>query len=162
MLDTSNAYLICDLDGTLLKKDFFVQQLIRSVFTNPKTIIYAAKGLVPLKHFILDDLNPDISHAINYEVVELIKTISARFKAVLLISASTDAFTKKIASEFSFFDEGHGTTNINLKGVNKLNFIKQKGYEPFVYIGDSNADNVLFKNALYYYKIINNKPMLVK
>lgn len=162
MSNTADTYLICDLDGTLLKNDFFQERLIRLLLTSPFSLLQARKGLVHLKHYALEGYTPFIDATINEEVVNLIKNEGPKFKKTLLISASPDGFVKKVGEQTGIFDECHGTKDINLKAENKLAFIKEKGYEPYVYIGDSKADEVLFKNAAYYYKIKANKPVLYK
>lgn len=161
--DKAELYLICDLDGTLLKNDFFSELFIASLLKSPlKTILSIKKGLVNLKHDMLDQHEPNIEATLNTDVVALIKNISPHFKKTILLSASTDVFTKKVGSLLGIFDECHGTSTINLKGINKLKYIQDNNFKPFVYIGDSKADNIIFKEAEYFYKIQNHKPVLHK
>lgn len=162
MPDTSDTYLICDLDGTLLKNDFFQERLIRLLLTSPFSLLQARKGLVHLKRYVLDDYTPFIDATINEQVVALIKASAPQFKKTLLISASPDNFVRKVGEQTGLFDECHGTRDVNLKAGNKLSFIREHGYEPYVYIGDSKADEILFKNAAFYYKIKAGQPILYK
>lgn len=161
--DLKDFYLICDLDGTLLKNDFFIELFVKSVVKRPfGTVGRLLKGLLPLKHFLLDDHNPDIVNVVNEHVIALLEREKASFKKLILLSASTDSFVKKVGRQLMIFDECHGSIDINLKGQKKLEYIKQQGWEPFVYIGDAKADNAIFAAAEYYYIIKNNTPILIK
>lgn len=155
--------LVCDLDGTLVKNDFFAERFLRSLVFKPLTTLkYLSKGLVVLKHHLLDTYIPNISAVLNKDVVELIEKNKSRYNRIVLISASTDSFVKRVAKEVGIFDECYGTETINLKGKQKLDFIHAQNLTPFVYIGDAKADNIIFAAAEYYYVIKNNKPVLVK
>ena len=156
--------LVCDLDGTLVKNDFFAERFLRSLVFKPLTTLkYLSKGLVALKHHLLDAYAPNnISAVLNKDVVELIEKNRSRYTRVVLMSASTDSFVKRVGKEVGIFDECYGTETINLKGKQKLDFIHAQNLIPFVYIGDAKADNIIFAAAEYYYVIKNNKPVFVK
>lgn len=161
--DNGGMFLICDLDGTLLKNDFFIELLLRALVHSPlKTVKHLLKGLVYLKHQLLDDYDADINVVLNKDVTALIENKRSSFKKVILISASTDVFTKRVADKLGVFDASYGTVDVNLKGERKLDFIKRSGFTPFVYIGDAKADNTIFAAAQYYYIVKNKKPILVK
>lgn len=158
-------YLICDFDGTLVKNDYFVEQLSGALIHNPfKTLLnLASKSTLDLKHLYLDNFEAStLQTLLNKEVVELIQKEKSNFTKTILISASPDNFIKNNTEGLNLFDEVHGSQNVNLKSEKKLNFIKEMKLEPFVYIGDSKDDEILFKHAVFYYKIINQKPVLFK
>ena len=160
-------YLISDLDKTFLTNDFFLQQFLYQCLKNP--LLLLKKGdenkWVNLKHKLLDSFFPSkpiIEKYINRYVLELLQRERENFKACLLISASTQKFLENLKSQshtFDVFDRLHGTKSINLKGEKKLDFILKKKLTPYVYIGDSKSDEVLFKHAAYYYKIIDKRPI---
>ena len=56
----------------------------------------------------------------------------------------------------------HGSTNINLKGKNKLDYINSKWGSNFDYLGDSRSDNIIFKNAKNGFLIKGNEIIYVK
>jgi hypothetical protein len=158
-------YLICDFDGTLVKNDYFVEQLSAAMIRNPFKIIsqLVSKSTLEVKHIYLDNFNPQSAALLlNEEVSELVKTEKSKFTKTILLTASTNDFIKKIHPIVPFFDEVYGSTSINLKSSQKLNFIREMKLEPFVYIGDSKDDEILFEHANYYYKVIKNKPVLFK
>lgn len=156
--------LVCDLDGTLIKNDFFVERFLWSLIFKPiSTLKYLSKGLVPLKHHLLDDHYPNnVSAVLNMDVVALIEKDKVKYNRIVLMSASTNDFVNRIGREVGLFDELYGTDDKNLKGKQKLDLIHEKGLAPFVYIGDAKADNIIFAAAEFYYVIKNNKPVLVK
>ena len=156
-------YLICDFDGTLVKNDYFAEQISVALIKNPfkTTINILTKPILQLKHQYLDNFKPQsVSHLMNEEVISLLKQEKSNFTKTILITASTDTFIKNALMDSVLFDEVHGSQDINLKKSEKLNFIKKMNFEPFVYIGDSKDDEILFEHAAYYYKICNNKPIL--
>ncbi len=98
--------LVCDLDGTLVKNDFFAERFLRSLFFKPFTTLKClSKGLVVLKHHLLDGYAPNISAVLNTDVVELIKKDRSRYTRIVLISASTDSFVKRVGKEVGIVDE---------------------------------------------------------
>jgi hypothetical protein len=56
----------------------------------------------------------------------------------------------------------HGSTSINLKGQNKLDYIMSKWGSNFDYLGDSKSDNIIFKSARNGFLITRNELIHVK
>lgn len=113
-----------------------------------------------MKHELLDDFQPKAAEImVNSEVVDLIKSEADNFEQVILVSASPQAFVERMVAPLGIFDAIYGSRDVNLKSHKKLDFIRQKGFDSFVYVGDSGADEVLFQQSTFYYKIIDGKPI---
>ena len=56
----------------------------------------------------------------------------------------------------------HGSTSMNLKGQNKLDYIMSKWRNNFDYLGDSKSDNIIFKSARNGFLVTSNKLIHVK
>ena len=156
IIDISDVHLICDLDGTLLKNDFFFEKLLEMLIINPLSVFYFLnRSITEIKKGILkNSINTnEINALINPNVAILLKDNKKKYKSLSLISASPDEFVKKIAKQIEIFDLAIGSDNYNLKGKSKLNYILENNLTPYVYIGDSSADNILFKHSLFYYKV---------
>jgi hypothetical protein len=149
---------IIDFDGTFLKNDFFKEVFFKKIIDNPfyiiKHFIFNRRGILELKIELLKNhqINYPIHFLINQDVSNWILENRQFYKKLLLVSASPDFFVKKVLSDFNFFDEIHGSSTINLKGTNKLNFIKER-WQDFDYMGDSNDDLPIFKNCNNAFKI---------
>lgn len=160
-------YLISDLDGTFLTNDFFLERFKKGILKNPFLILKVLKSrqLVSVKHQLLDSFFPskkNIEMKINTAVLTLLQQEKETFDKCLLISASTQKFLnnlRKQSGKFEIFDQVYGTEHINLKGQNKLDFILKKNFTPYVYLGDSKSDEILFQNSSYYYKMTHGHPV---
>jgi 4-hydroxybenzoate polyprenyltransferase len=144
---------IVDFDKTFFKNDFFEEQFCKSILTNPfrvfKEVKHANGNWVLYKQQLLTEkiFNNEYEFLINTVVKEWINKNRNRFTKIIAVSASPDAFVKKMLLPFQLFDEVYGSIDINLKGQAKLNFIKQNWDEPFAYIGDSKDDEIIFSAA---------------
>jgi hypothetical protein len=162
--------MICvvDFDGTLFKNDFFLEVFFKSLLERPfylfnlffkkKMCLHEIKLSLLTKHIIKYDTN----FLINPAVVNWIHNNKHCFTKIYLVSASPEIFVKYVLRNQDLFDDIFGSVHINLKGVQKLNFIIQKWGSDFTYIGDSNDDIPIFKTAKGAYKIINNEIINVK
>jgi len=151
-------YLICDFDGTLVRNDFFEERYFKIFIEKPWLAIWYGlqkNGLLRLKHRLLDNYVPeyDLRFISNQKLIDWIKENHKHYKATLLISASPDSFVKRIVEPMGIFDSVYGSSNINLKGVEKLRFIQELGINQFTYIGDSSADQPIFDAACQRYLV---------
>ncbi len=158
-MNQSEIHLICDLDGTLLKNDFFLEALSKMIIENPlKMLKLFTTDLKDLKKMLLKDSFDavQVDEVLNKEVHDYILTAGPQYHSVHLISASPQEFVQDIGQYLGGFDSIAGSTTSNLKSENKLAYIREKGLEPFVYIGDSKDDKVLFNESVWYYKVEKN------
>lgn len=145
--------LVVDFDGTYLKNDFFAEQFYKKLIENPFFLLghfmSGSKNLLALKHKLLADvtLQYPAAQLVNTAVADFIREHRASYARVVLVSASPDAFVKRILAGDVTFDSIHGSTDINLKGEHKLAFIREQFGDDFHYIGDSAADIPILKSA---------------
>lgn len=150
---------VIDFDGTFIKNDYFKELFLKKMLENPLFLFnhfcVKRKDLLALKFELLKDLSPeyDIDFLINQQVKKWIEEHRKQYTKLVLVSASPDFFIKKILSQITYFDEIHGSKDINLKGYQKLQFIQEKYGIDFDYVGDSNADIPIFMNCKNAFKI---------
>ena len=74
---------------------------------------------------------------------------------MILATASPKAEALKIEEIHRVFNEVYGSTEqLNLKGINKKQLLVEKfGEKGFDYVGNSNADLIIFKSARYAYLV---------
>ena len=160
-------YLICDFDGTLVRNDFFEERFFKLFLEQPWSIVrygFQRNGLLRVKHRLLDNYFPeyDLKFIFNQKLVDWIKENQKNYEGTLLISASPDAFVRRIAEPLAIFDKVYGSSTHNLKGANKLHFIQELGIKQFAYIGDSPADHPVFDAANEAYLINSDKIEKIK
>lgn len=169
---SSPRNIVVDLDGTLIKTDLLLEQLVKLVKQNPLNIVlvfvWLLRGVVFLKTRLATEVEIDIA-SLPYrgEIIEFLKKKKAAGCAVYLFSASHQQLVRKVADHLGVFDACFGTGNENLpaknlKGKNKLLLItKQLNNEPFVYIGDSPDDLVVWAKSNRIF-VVNPTPLLEK
>jgi hypothetical protein len=152
--------LVVDFDGTYLKNDFFAEQFYKKLIENPFYLAYhglISGNLVKVKQRLLR--NVQLSYSINQlvqpEVAEFLRNRRSYYKSVVLVTASPEDFVKRVLQDDNTFDEIHGTQDVNLKGSNKLQFIRDKFGDEFHYIGDSSADTPIFLAARKAFRVKN-------
>jgi hypothetical protein len=141
---------VIDFDGTFLVNDFFKEAFFKKIIENPFFIIkhffIEKKGILALKVKLLSDCKVDypLEILMNHLVINWISENRYLYDKILLVSASPDFFVKSILDKTSFFDEIHGSKDVNLKGISKFNYIKER-WGDFDYLGNSNDDLPIFK-----------------
>jgi len=162
--------LVCiiDFDKTLLKNDFFKEIFFRTLIQNPLKLInhFSIKrsSILELKKELLLNfkINYPVQLLLNPIIINWINENKAHYEKIIIVSASPDFFVKDVLKHLDFIDEIHGSTNINLKGNNKLDYIIGKWGNNFDYLGDSRSDNVIFKSARNGFLVTRNKLIHVK
>jgi phosphoserine phosphatase len=150
---------VIDFDGTLLKNDFFKESFFIQLIENPfyfiQHFLIKKASFLALKHQLLKNrlINYSIDHLINPLVLAWIQENRSLYKEIVIVSASPDFFVKALLSELQIFDGIYGSEAINLKGPNKLAFIKEKWGNAFHYMGDAQADQPIFLAAQQAYKV---------
>lgn len=138
------------------------------VLKNPFYIIshfFLEKGdLVGLKVKLLKNHKKayDLRLLINPMVEDWIRANRDNYSKVILVSASPDSFVKELITPLSLFDAIHGSTDVNLKGIRKVDFIKHHYGEVFDYIGDAVADLPVFNKARQAFKVTTKKIELLE
>lgn len=155
----NKAVLIVDLDGTLLKNDYFAESFIRELISNPFQLIYKYlknQNWVSFKQEILSKTKPtsdEIKHLINMDVYNWIIEKQNNFSNIHIVSASPNQFVNEIfeiiKSNYSNMPltQAHGSIQSNLSGTRKLEYIIRKYGNNFWYIADNNSDIVIFEKS---------------
>lgn len=150
---------IIDFDGTFFRNDFFQELFFKKLISNPFFILHhffiKQESIIDLKHNLLQNhhIKYDTEFLINKTVINWIHDNRSNYKKIILVSATPDFFLKRILQRINCFDEIYGSTNINLKGEAKLNFILENLDKNFDYIGNSKDDIPIYKESIKPLKI---------
>ncbi len=149
-----NIPLCVDLDGTFVKTDTLFELLIRAIKYCPWILFilpfYLFRGRTRLKSFLAKNCTKHINYLpINEKLLTYIKEQKSFGRKIYLVTAANEDFAKYIADKFEIFDDTFGsTTEINLKGKTKANFLKDKfGENGFIYAGNDSPDLEVWKFA---------------
>ena len=159
---------IIDFDKTLLKNDFFKEIFYRTLLQNPFKLInhflIKRSSILALKNELLLNFNLHypIHLLLNPIIINWINENKSNYEKIIIVSASPNFFVKDVLKNLDFINEMHGSTNINLKGKNKLDYINSKWGSNFDYLGDSRSDKIIFKNAKNGFLIKGNEIIYVK
>ncbi len=159
--------LVVDFDNTLINIDVFKLKLSKLVLYSPFKLLKLLidySGWVNFKLQVLESKLPNelqFKDCVNLELLTYIISIKENFTKVVIVSATPLNFLLNFIPD-SLFDEIHGSTNINLKGRSKLEYIKRNFGCNFGYIGDSNADNCIFYDSIYAVKVSSRKFQILK
>ncbi len=142
----------------------FCSKMLKNPFYIVAHFLFGKGNWVALKIKLLKDYKKayDLQLLINPMVEDWIRTNRSNYHQVVLVSASPDFFVKELLSPLSLFDAIHGSTECNLKGLRKVDFIKSQYGEAFDYIGDAHADIPIFKMARHAYKVTAGKIELLE
>lgn len=167
MIDNNNLPLIVDLDGTLIKTDILMEQVIAFVRTNPLhfflVLIWFFRGFAKLKYEVYRRTNlTTINLPFNDSVIELIDNARKSGRKVVLATASFLENANQVANHVNLFDEVLATTiDFNLRGKNKAKVLIEKyGEKKFDYVGDSYIDIEVWKHANTAYLVNPTKDLI--
>lgn len=147
------AVVICDLDGTLVRVNTMELQL-RQAIRESKVSIFClvlsiTRGRIAFKKK-LTELVPvlDKEPVPNSAVILLLQEFRNENREIYLVSASEHNFVCALGMKLFQFDGIIGTSEVNLKGINKAKTLVQKfGTKNFEYIGDSFSDVHVWREA---------------
>ena len=159
---TKQRIIIVDLDGTLIKTDSMIESVISVLKENPLRIFSLLskllKGKIDFKKYVFEHCDFSSfagAFPVNTDLVNYLKEEKNNGSKLYLVSASDERAVKATAEALkisSLFDGIYGTTeNTNLKGENKLEFIKNTiapihNKSEIIYCGDSSSDIELWKD----------------
>ena len=159
---TKQRIIIVDLDGTLIKTDSMIESVISVLKDNPLRIFSLLskllKGKIDFKKYVFEHCDFSSfagTFPVNTNLVDYLKEEKDNGSNLYLVSASDERAVKATAEALmlsSLFDGIYGTTeNTNLKGENKLEFIKNTispihNESEIIYCGDSSSDIELWKD----------------
>ena len=162
MTTIEKQYFFVDLDGTFAKNDLFQELLVKYFCRNPIGTFraYLRGGVLGLKYLVFHQHDFSINQIlVNSDVLKLIQKKKESGYSIFLATASPQAYADYVLKTWSVFDFARGSDQkINLKGQAKLDFILSISEGAHVeYIGDSKADQIIFKKCVRYYKLTNNQ-----
>ena len=162
MTTREKKYIFVDLDGTFAKNDLFQELLTKRFCRKPIDTFkgYLRGGVLGLKHLVFHGHNFSINQIlVNSDVLKLIQKKKESGYSIFLATASPQSYADYVLETWSIFDFARGSDDkVNLKGQAKLDFILSISEGTQVeYIGDSKADQIIFKNCVRYYKLTNNQ-----
>lgn len=138
-----------DLDGTLIQNDMSVTSFFETVIKKPSLLPECYRwhkegGRAKLKYNIGEIYSFDVEKLkFNTELIDYLNKLAENPEnSIYLVSGSTQNIVNRIASRFSFFKEGFGSSiNVNLTGKNKLELIKKYfGDSDVCYVGNARVD----------------------
>ena len=145
--------LVVDLDGTLTVSDTLYEGFARLLFLDPLVALQCAgqllRGRAAVKRSVAEQCRPDTA-TLPYrtELVDLLRAEKARGRAIHLVTAADQAIADAVAREFGLFDSATGSDGRrNLKGVDKLEHLRGRFADGFIYAGDGAADLAVFRAA---------------
>jgi 4-hydroxybenzoate polyprenyltransferase/phosphoserine phosphatase len=148
------ATLFVDLDGTLVKTDLLIEELLDGLKKNPwycfGFLRSLLKGRQCLKEHVGRLATIDVtSLPYHSQFVEFLAEERTKGRKLVLLTAANERIANQIAAHLGLFS-GVLTSDdhLNLKGRNKLERIKQfQGEKPFDYAGNASADLEIWKCA---------------
>ncbi len=157
---------ICvDLDYTLIASDILIEQIVSLLNFRPYNIFALPIWILFGKRYLKNKLfeqSPLDYKTLPYrnEVIEFLKQQKNLGRKIILVTASLDEVGKEINRHINIFDEVYGTNSVVLKGKQKAKFLVEKfGQNLFDYIGDSNYDLSVWKEARLAYVVTNSKRL---
>jgi 4-hydroxybenzoate polyprenyltransferase/phosphoserine phosphatase len=145
--------LCVDLDGTLYKGDFFLEELVSVLLEKPFRIFQALArfgGIASLKEFIHlgrelrlepEDFRP--------EVLNRLKEEARRGRKIFLVTAAHESVANTVSKHLGFFAGVFSTRKgLNLKGKKKQErLLHEFGAGGYEYFGDSESDRFAMETA---------------
>jgi 4-hydroxybenzoate polyprenyltransferase len=145
--------LVVDLDGTLTLTDTLWESFARVLFQSPLGALSAALrlsgGRAAVKRAIADRCRLDAaSLPFRADLMAMLRAEKARGRTLHLVSAADQGVVDTVAGELGLFASAVGSDGTeNLKGENKLNYLRGAYADGFLYAGDSRADLPVFRAA---------------
>lgn len=150
---SSTVPLVMDLDGTLTPTDTLVESVIQLVKRGPLTLLrlplWLLRGRAALKAQVAERTTFSAETLpFRQELVDYARAEKAKGRAVLLATAAHRTIAERVAAKLGIFDAVLASdAGSNLKGTTKLDAIRERCPEGFVYAGDSSADLPIWKQA---------------
>jgi 4-hydroxybenzoate polyprenyltransferase len=150
----NNIPIVCDLDGTLIKSDLFIESLLIYIKLNFYHIFIAIYKLITqriaFKNYITHSFKPNAKNIpFNTELISWLKKQKQEGREIYLVTGSTKSSVALIKSKLTIFSNIYNSSqNQNLVGSEKAKFLIEKfGREKFDYIGNSITDFKVWKYA---------------
>lgn len=141
-----NLPIVVDLDGTLTPADTLVESIVKCLRQSPfnllKILLWSIKGRATLKSSIAGYVRVcGESLPYNEQLLEYLRAEKAGGRRLVLATAAHYSIAENVSRHLGLFDEILATEDgQNLKGKRKLEAIREKVGDRFIYAGNSRAD----------------------
>lgn len=170
MSKQSSVPLCVDLDGSLVKQDLlltaFIDLLKKNFFANVLLLlVWPLQGRAAFKARVAAKATIDFTAiSFNQELIKFLINEQAEGRKIILVTANDKKIASTVANYLGFFSEVIASEGIvNLKGTNKANeLVKRYGSEGFDYVGDSDYDVPVWKEARKVYVVARIPKLLAK
>ena len=146
--------LIVDLDGTLTPSDCAFESLVDVLFHAPLAFLcgfipHILRGRAAFKIWLAALSSKDWSLLpLNEDFLSYLKAQKGEGREIHLVTATTGAIAEIVAAQAGVFNGVHGSDGArNLKGKQKLAYIKEYLPGPFAYAADAHADIPIWREA---------------
>ncbi|MEE9986807.1 UbiA family prenyltransferase [Agrobacterium pusense] len=150
---SNDVALVFDLDGTLIHSDTLAENFVEALFTSPAQLLRSAPkmmgGKAAIKETVASIVALDPAFLLyREEIVELARSAKEEGRNVYLVTAAHQSIADAISEHLGVFDGAKGSDGrLNLKGINKLAWLKESFPGGFIYAGDSAADVKIWQEA---------------
>lgn len=149
-----NVPLCVDLDGTLIRTDLLLEQIVLFIKQSPWAVFLIAwwglRGRSFLKRQLAVRVNvPAEMLPYRHDVLDFLQGQRQSGRRLLLVTASNQNAAERIAAHIGLFDAVFGSDGtVNLKGRTKAGFLVGRfGKRRFDYLGDSYFDLPVWRAA---------------
>jgi 4-hydroxybenzoate polyprenyltransferase/phosphoserine phosphatase len=145
--------LIVDLDGTLTPTDTLFESLILLAKESPLRFLCLPfalfKGRACFKDAISSTISIDAEHLpYHQDFIDYLSQEKLNGRKIVLATAAHHSIAQKVAAHLGLFDHFLASNlEINLKGIAKLQAIREKISDHFIYAGDSKSDLPIWQAA---------------
>jgi 4-hydroxybenzoate polyprenyltransferase/phosphoserine phosphatase len=145
--------LVVDLNGTLLKTDSLHETCLELLRVSPLAVLalpaLLLKGRAAVERYIAPRVSIDVENwPVREDLLKLLREAAASGRQVVLATAADSAIAEAIAVRFPFFSKVIASDGrVNCKGKEKARRLAQEFPGGFIYVGNSNADLDIWKNA---------------
>lgn len=145
-MDTATAPIVVDLDGTLTPTDTLVESLVKLVKRSPVYLlrlpVWLFKGRAGFKETVAGHANISVNRLPYSEpLLTYLRGEKERGRRIILATAAHKSIADGVTAHLGIFDDVLATdAGHNLKGKAKLDAIRRRYGDEFVYAGNSQAD----------------------
>lgn len=145
--------LCVDLDGTLAKSDTLIDSLLVLARTRPVLLLELPgkllRGKAAFKAFVTESVALDVAHLpYNRKLVQFLQQEHAQGRKVYLATGADVRLAQRVADHLGIFDGVLGSDGAsNLTGHKKLDSLRNRFGDNFVYVGNDVADLPLMAGA---------------
>lgn len=147
------APLIVDLDGTLTPTDTLIESIIQMIKSNPLNVLrlpfLILRGRAAFKEYVASRSNLSVERLpYRATMLDYLRGEKEKGRRVILATAAHQSIARAVATHIGLFDEVLATDGTqNLKGATKLEAIRDRVGDRFVYAGDSASDLPIWRAA---------------